>query len=144
MNKDETQRLDVDSSKIKLVVETGIGTIDSTNPGKVFGLEDDDVTTKPNVVEELKDSTDTDTGQIWTVTEVEQKPTETNKFYTFSINNYFLTAGKKQLTVQGKKKKNNNNNFQILFLYIVGGGKEKRNLRITLINFLNSVILKVI
>ena len=28
------------------------------------------------------------------------------------------------------------NNFQILFLYIVGGGKEKRNLRIALINFL--------
>ena len=28
------------------------------------------------------------------------------------------------------------NNFQILFLYIVGGGKEKQNLRITLINFL--------
>ena len=28
------------------------------------------------------------------------------------------------------------NNFQIIFLYIVGGGKEKRNLRIALINFL--------
>ena len=28
------------------------------------------------------------------------------------------------------------NNFQILFLYIVGGGKEKRNLRMALINFL--------
>ena len=89
MNKDETQRLDVDSSKIKLVVETGIGTIDSTNPGKVFGLEDDDVTTKPNVVEELKDSNDA--GQIWTVTQVETTDA-TNTFYTFSINNYFLTV----------------------------------------------------
>ena len=28
------------------------------------------------------------------------------------------------------------NNFQILFLYIVGGGKEQRNLRIALINSL--------
>ena len=28
------------------------------------------------------------------------------------------------------------NNFQIIFLYIVGGGKEKQNLRIALINFL--------
>ena len=28
------------------------------------------------------------------------------------------------------------NNFQIIFLYIEGGGKEKQNLRIALINFL--------
>ena len=76
---------------------TGTSTIDSANPGKVFGLKDDDVTTMPNVVEELKDSSDA--GQTWTVTEVET--TETSKFYTFSINNYFLTAGAKQLTVQG-------------------------------------------
>jgi hypothetical protein len=33
------------------------------------------------------------------------------------------------------------NNFQILFLYIVGGGKEKQNLRIALIN---SIVMRFI
>ena len=97
---DETQVLDVDSSNIKLVVQTGTGTI-MKDQDTVFGLDDNDVTKNPNVVEEdLKDGVP-DEGQTWTVTEVEQKPTETNKFYTFSIKNYFLTAG---LTVQGKKQ----------------------------------------
>ena len=81
-------------------VPTGTGTIMiDQSKDKVFGLEDDDVTTKPNVVEE--DLKVGDAGQTWTVTEVKTtETTETNKFYKFSIRNYFL-SGVKQLTVQG-------------------------------------------
>ena len=66
-------------------------------PKRVYGLGHDDVTNEPKVVEE--DLKDDDEGQTWTVTEVETKETDT--FYTFSIENYFLTAGGKVLTVQG-------------------------------------------
>ena len=71
----------------------------STNPKRVYGLEgdDDDVTTNPKVVEE--DLEIGDAGQTWTVTQVETTDA-INTFYTFSINNHFLT-GEKQITVQG-------------------------------------------
>ena len=97
MNKEnENAKLSVDLS---WAVPTGTSTttstttmIDqSTNPKRVYGLEDDDVTTEPNVVDE--DLIDNDIGQTWTVIEVKTKETtETKKFYTFSINNYFLTG----------------------------------------------------
>ena len=95
--KEENAKLSVDPS---WAVPTGTSTtmIDqSTNPKRVYGLDGDDVKEKPNVVgEELKDK-----GQTWTFTQVETKDAA-NTFYTFSIENYFLTAGnEKLLTVQG-------------------------------------------
>ena len=72
MNKNKNAKLSVDLNWN--VPTTGTGTIDiSTNPRKVFGLKDDDVKTKPNVVEE--DWNKDDAGQTWTVIEVETTET---------------------------------------------------------------------
>ena len=101
MNKNNKAKLSVD---INWDVTTGSGTIikdQSTVPHKVFGLkgDDNDVTTNPKVVEE--DLIVSDPGQTWFVTEVKTKDA-TKKFYTFSINSYFLTGEKqKKIIVKG-------------------------------------------
>ena len=95
---DEAQVLDVDSSNIKLVVQNGTGTI-MKDQDTVFGLDDNDVTKNPKVVEE--DLNVGDAGQTWTVTQVETTDA-INTFYTFSINNYFLTGiTQNKIKVQG-------------------------------------------
>ena len=101
VNKNNKTKLSVD---INWEVKTGNSTIikdQSTVPHRVFGLkgDDDDVTTNPKVVEEALNGTDA--GQTWFVTEVKTKDA-TKKFYTFSINSYFLTGEKqKKIIVKG-------------------------------------------
>ena len=99
MNKNGIAKLSVDPN---WAVTTGTSTINK-DPKRVYGLEgdDDDVTKEPKVVEEDLEDSGPDKGQIWTVTEV--KTTDVaNKFYTFSIDNYFLTGkDQSEITAQG-------------------------------------------
>ena len=101
VNKNGKDKFSVD---INWNVTTGNSTIlkdQSTVNHTVFGLkgDDNDVTTNPKVVEEALNGTDA--GQNWFVTEV--KTTDVaNTFYTFSINNYFLTGeNQNEITAQG-------------------------------------------
>ena len=105
--KNKNAKLSVDSS---WAVSTGTNTImidQSSTPKRVYGLDDDDVTTNPKVVEE--DLKVGDAGQTWTVTRVEKTDGCCNVLlvdpscclYTFSINNYFLTGRKNGIKVQG-------------------------------------------
>ena len=90
VNKNGKHKLSVDSSwvvPLNLNPPLSSGTI-KISQGRVFGLMNDDVTTNPKVDEE--DLIVSDPGQTWTVTEVEK--TGTSTFYTFTIDNYFLTA----------------------------------------------------
>ena len=95
--KNENIELSVDSD---WAVTTGTSTI-RKDKNMVYGLEGLDVTKKPKVVEEnLKDSGQ---GQTWTVTQVKTGKTTdaANTFYTFSINNYFLTGKNSGNRVEG-------------------------------------------
>ena len=100
VNKNGKDKFSVD---INWNVTTGNSTIlkdQSTVNHTVFGLkgDDNDVTTNPKVVEEALNGTDA--GQTWFVTEVKTTEAE-NTFYTFSIDNYFLTGSEETKTVKG-------------------------------------------